>query len=44
MEKNYNCPVWLKFLNEIFMNDENLIDYVQMLVGMLLSDYNVEKK
>lgn len=44
MEKNYNCPVWLKFLNEIFMNDENLIDYVQMLVGMLLSDYNVEQK
>ena len=28
MEKFYNCPVWLKFLNEVFMNDKNLIDYV----------------
>lgn len=45
MEKqNYNCPLWLSFLNEVFENDEDLINYVQMLVGMLLSKYNVEQK
>lgn len=42
--KPYNCPQWQSFLNEIFMNDKDLIDYVQMLVGMLLSDYNIDQK
>jgi putative DNA primase/helicase len=34
---NYNsdaqCPRWLRFLNEIFDDDENLIDYMQVALG-----------
>ena len=38
------CPQWMKFLNEIFENNQEMINYVQKLMGMLLSDYNVEQQ
>lgn len=27
------CPLWIKFLNEIFLEDKELIDYIQRVVG-----------
>ena len=38
---NYNraatCPVWLNFLSETFLNDAELIDYVQKAMGYSLT-------
>ena len=31
------CPVWLKFLNETFLDDQDLIDYVQKAFGYSLT-------
>ena len=31
------CPLWLKFLNEIFVGDQDVIDYVQKALGYSLT-------
>lgn len=31
------CPLWLKFLDEIFLGDAELIDYIQRAIGYSLS-------
>lgn len=30
---NVDCPIWLNFLNQVFDNDQSLIDYIQKAVG-----------
>lgn len=37
------CPSWIKFLHEIFDNDENLIEYVQKAVGYSLTGSTAEQ-
>ena len=32
-----NCPKWLAFLNRIFRGDQNLIDYIQRVLGYSLT-------
>lgn len=27
------CPLWIKFLNEIFLEDQDLINYIQRVIG-----------
>jgi len=36
-DKNADCPNWLKFLNDIFDNDKELINSVQSLLGYTLT-------
>lgn len=36
-DQNANCPLWLKFLNEIFDGDQALIQYVQKFLGYALT-------
>lgn len=36
-EANAGCPVWLRFLNEIFKGDVEIIEFVQRLVGYSLT-------
>lgn len=44
---NYNpeakCPRWLQFLDEIFIGDVDLIDYIQRAIGYSLSGSMVEQ-
>ncbi len=41
VDADYNpaatCPLWLKFLNEIFVSDQDVIDYVQKALGYSLT-------
>jgi len=41
---NAQCPKWISFLNKIFMNDSDLIRYVQKCVGLSLSGKIMEEK
>ncbi len=41
--KNADCPTWIKFLHEIFDNDEDLIRYVQKAVGYSLTGSTAEQ-
>lgn len=41
--KNANCPTWIKFLYEIFDNDEDLIKYIQKAVGYSLTGSTEEQ-
>jgi len=36
-DPNAKCPRWLEFLNKIFGQDQNLIDFIQKAVGYSLS-------
>lgn len=36
-DKNANCPTWENFLNQIFLGDKKLIDYMQKLIGYSLT-------
>ena len=38
------CPTWLKFLDDIFQHDKDLIDYVQRAIGYCLSGDTREQK
>lgn len=38
-----DCPLWLDFLNQIFDNDQELIDYLQRAIGYSLSGSTVEQ-
>ncbi len=38
------CPRWLQFLNEIFLNDEELISFMQRMVGYTLTGDVSESK
>lgn len=40
---NYSCPRWLKFLDEIFNGDKDLIHYVQKAVGYSLTGKTSEQ-
>ncbi|MBI4036123.1 hypothetical protein HY383_04190 [Candidatus Daviesbacteria bacterium] len=37
------CPLWEKFLNEIFENDENLISYIHKALGYTLTGSVIEQ-
>ncbi len=36
-DANAKCPTWLKFLDEVFLRDQELIGFVQRLVGHALN-------
>lgn len=36
-EENAKCDLWLKFINEIFENDKDLIKYVQKSIGYTIT-------
>lgn len=36
-DEKAECPTWINFLNQIFKNDAELIDYMQRLVGYSLT-------
>ncbi|MBB3711747.1 P4 family phage/plasmid primase-like protein [Limimaricola variabilis] len=38
------CPVWLKAISQAFLADKDLIDYVQRLVGYLITGETTEQK
>lgn len=40
---NYSCPRWIKFLDEIFNGDRDLIRYVQKAVGYSLTGKTTEQ-
>lgn len=35
--KGYECPLWLKFLDETFSGDQGLIEYIQRAIGYSMS-------
>ena len=43
-DETADCPTWLKFINETFLGDVEMIDYIQRLVGYALSNSTVEKQ
>lgn len=36
-DEKATCPTWLNFLNQIFKNDKDLIEYMQRLIGYSLT-------
>ncbi len=42
-DKNAGCPKWLAFLNQTFMGDKSLINLLQEVFGMCISNVNVGK-
>ncbi|MGE7545047.1 phage/plasmid primase, P4 family [Sporosarcina newyorkensis] len=36
-DKNAKCPVWMKFIDQIFQGDNDLIEYMQRLAGYSLT-------
>lgn len=36
-DETANCPTWITFLEQIFMGDKGLVDYMQRLVGYSLT-------
>lgn len=36
-DENAKCPEWLKFLNQIFLGDQALVEYMQRLIGYSLT-------
>src|SRR5262249_18267329 len=43
-EKDATCPQWLKFLADIFDNDQDLIAFIKRAVGYTLSGHTIEQK
>jgi putative DNA primase/helicase len=37
------CPRWIKFLDEIFLDNKELVDYIQMVVGYVLTGSQKEQ-
>jgi putative DNA primase/helicase len=37
------CPFWLSFLDTVFDHDQDLIKFIQILLGVCLSGYNIQK-
>jgi putative DNA primase/helicase len=42
-DRNAKCPVFRKFLEEIFMGDNDLLAYVQRILGYLLTGSTIEQ-
>mgnify|MGYP000214335652 FL=1 len=42
--ENVDCPLWIKFLNQTFQNDQELIHFVQKIIGYSLTGSNAEQK
>lgn len=42
-DPNANCPLWIKFINESFLGDVELIEYVQRAVGYSISNSTTER-
>ena len=42
-DKKADCPKWLTFLNQTFKGDQSLIDLLQEIFGMCISNVNVGK-
>ncbi|RYR87853.1 DNA primase, partial [Staphylococcus pseudintermedius] len=40
---NADCPIWLDFLNDIFLGRQELISYIQRAVGYSLSGFTSEQ-
>ena len=38
-----NCPTWIKFINDIFLNREDIIDFVQRFVGYSMTTSTKEQ-
>lgn len=38
------CPVWLRFLDEVFQGDEDLVEFMQRLIGYTLTGDRREQK
>lgn len=38
-----DCPAWMAFLDDIFLGDQELIDYIQRAIGYSLSGYTKEQ-
>ena len=38
-----DCPLWIEFLNQTFQNDQELIHFIQKIVGYSLTGSNVEQ-
>ena len=38
-----DCPLWLKFLNDIFCGDQELINYIQAAIGYSMTGYTTEQ-
>ncbi|MDG0950015.1 phage/plasmid primase, P4 family [Bacillus paranthracis] len=36
-DENAKCPEWLKFLDQIFLGDQTLVEYMQRLIGYSLT-------
>ena len=43
-EPTAQCPIWLNFLDQVFMGDQALVDYIQRALGYCLSGYTHEQK
>jgi len=43
-QEEATCPLWLKFINETFLGDIELIEYVQRVVGYALSNSTAERQ
>jgi putative DNA primase/helicase len=37
------CPIWKKFLDDIFMGDKRMIEYIQRIIGYSLTGSNKEE-
>ena len=42
--ENVDCPLWIKFLNQTFQSDQELIHFVQKIIGYSLTGSNAEQK
>lgn len=38
-----DCPIWINFLNDIFLGREELVKYIQRAIGYSLSGYTTEQ-
>jgi putative DNA primase/helicase len=41
--ENVDCPLWIKFLNQTFQNDQELIHFFQKIIGYSLTGSNSEQ-
>lgn len=41
--KKIDCPLWIEFLNQTFQNDQELIHFIQKIVGYSLTGSNAEQ-
>lgn len=42
-DKTEKCPLWMKFLNDIFIKDQDVIDFVQKAIGYSLTGNTQEQ-